>query len=276
MVQPGPDAAAPPPDHTLPITDFATSPEHTLAVPQEHVDATIADSPGAGATFIQPDSAVDAEATQNVSTPSAFHPESAVQTLIGEPSQDPHATFAEIQATAGSSSVARGWAPTKGASGGNWSEQSRAAQPNAAPRTHKGPRTEERYKLLDNFAHGGLGNIWLAEDTSIHRQIAFKELLPKALKNKSVVERFMEEAQITGQLEHPCIVPIYDVGYQENGTPFYAMKLLKGGNMEKAIEEMTCRSNRVNANCRSVLPRAKACISSIAFSMLPPLSSFMA
>ena len=238
MVQPGPDAAAPPPDHTLPIADFATSPEHTLAVPQEHDDATIADSPGAGATFIQPDSAVDAEATQNLSTPSAFHPESAVQTLIGEPSQDPHATFAEIQATAGSSSVARGWAPTKGASGGNWSEQSRAAQPNAAPRTHKGPRTEERYKLLDNFAHGGLGNIWLAEDTSIHRQIAFKELLPKALKNKSVVERFMEEAQITGQLEHPCIVPIYDVGYQENGTPFYAMKLLKGGNMEKAIEEM--------------------------------------
>ncbi len=230
--------AEPLPDHTLPITEAADTPEHTLAQSQEIVEATIVHSPGEGATLLLPDSVVGADATQNRSTPSAFHPESAVQTLIGDPAHDPHATFAEIQASAGSSSVARGWAPTKGATGSNWSEQNRTTQPNAASQTSKAPRTEERYKLLDNFAHGGLGNIWLAEDTSIHRQIAFKELLPKALKNRSVVERFMEEAQITGQLEHPCIVPIYDVGYQENGTPFYAMKLLKGGNMEKAIEEM--------------------------------------
>ena len=235
---PGHDAAEPLPDQTLALTDSTGTPEHTLAVPQEQADVTIAHSPGDGATIVESEAAGDADATQNLSTPRAFHPESAVQTLIGEPSQDPHATFAEIQATAGSSSVARGWAPTKGATGGNWSEQNRATQPTDAPRTHKAPRAEDRYKLLDNFAHGGLGNIWLAEDTSIHRQIAFKELLPKALKNRSIVERFMEEAQITGQLEHPCIVPIYDVGYQENGTPFYAMKLLKGGNMEKAIEEM--------------------------------------
>ena len=238
MDDPGHDATQAPPDHTLPITDAASSAEHTLAAPQAHPEATIVHSPGDGATMVLPDSLVDDGATQNLTTPRTHHPESAVQTLIGDPSQDPHATFAEIQATAGSSSVARAWAPTKGASGDNWSEQNRAAQPNAAPRSHNAPRAEDRYKLLDNFAHGGLGNIWLAEDTSIHRQIAFKELLPKALKNRSIVERFMEEAQITGQLEHPCIVPIYDVGYQENGTPFYAMKLLKGGNMEKAIEEM--------------------------------------
>ncbi len=96
----------------------------------------------------------------------------------------------------------------------------------------------ERYQLLDNFAHGGLGNIWKAEDKAIRREVAFKELLPKALKNRVIVERFLEEAQITGQLEHPGIIPIYDLGYQDNGTPFYAMKLLRGGNMEKAIEAM--------------------------------------
>lgn len=234
----GHDTAEPLPDQTMAITEPISAPDQTFVQSQEHVEATIVHSPGDGATMVLPDSAIDAGATQNLSTPSAFHPESAVQTLIGDPSQDPHATFAEIQATAGSSSVARGWAPTKGATGGNWSDQNRETQPNATPQTHKAPRVEERYKLLDNFAHGGLGNIWLAEDTSIHRQIAFKELLPKALKNRSIVERFMEEAQITGQLEHPCIVPIYDVGYQDNGTPFYAMKLLKGGNMEQAIDAM--------------------------------------
>ncbi len=236
--QAGHDAAEPLPDQTMAITDPTNAPEHTLAVPQAQLDATIVHSPGEGATFVQPGPTDDAEQTQAAPITSNFHPESAVQTLIGVPAHDPNATFAEIQATAGSSSVARAWAPTQGASGGNWSGQNRATPPNATPQAHQGPRTEERYKLLDNFAHGGLGNIWLAEDTSIHRQIAFKELLPKALKNRSIVERFMEEAQITGQLEHPCIVPIYDVGYQENGTPFYAMKLLKGGNMEKAIEEL--------------------------------------
>ncbi len=96
----------------------------------------------------------------------------------------------------------------------------------------------ERYQLLDNFAHGGLGNIWKAEDKAIRREVAFKELLPKALRNRAVVERFMEEAQITGQLEHPGIVPIYDLGYQENGAPFYSMKLVRGSNLEKAIETM--------------------------------------
>ncbi|MFM9961585.1 MAG: protein kinase domain-containing protein [Planctomycetaceae bacterium] len=100
------------------------------------------------------------------------------------------------------------------------------------------PRGAERYVLVENFAHGGLGNLWRAEDTAIRREVAFKELLPKALKNPVQVERFIEEAQISGQLEHPGIIPIYDVGFQENGTPYYAMKLVRGGNMEVAIEAM--------------------------------------
>lgn len=94
----------------------------------------------------------------------------------------------------------------------------------------------ERYQLRDNFARGGLGKIWLAEDVRIRREVAYKELLPNALKNAGVVERFLEEAQITGQLEHPGIVPIYDLGWQENGTPFYSMKLVRGVTFKEAIE----------------------------------------
>lgn len=106
------------------------------------------------------------------------------------------------------------------------------------PQAAAGASFSDRYQLVENFAHGGLGNIWRAEDKSIRREVAFKELLPKALRNRAVVERFIEEAQITGQLEHPGIVPIYDLGFQDNGAPYYSMKLLKGGNMEKAIEAM--------------------------------------
>lgn len=94
---------------------------------------------------------------------------------------------------------------------------------------------EDRFKLVDNFARGGLGKIWLATDGRIRREVAFKELLPKALKSPIAVSRFLEEAQITGQLEHPGIVPIYELGFQANGTPYYAMKLVRGETFEDAI-----------------------------------------
>ncbi len=97
---------------------------------------------------------------------------------------------------------------------------------------------QQRYQLVSNFARGGLGQIWMAQDARLRREVAFKELLPSALKNRNALERFLEEAQITGQLEHPGIVPIYDIGYQQNGTPFYAMKLVRGETMEKHIDAL--------------------------------------
>lgn len=100
------------------------------------------------------------------------------------------------------------------------------------------PTEAERYDLVDNFAHGGMGNIWKAHDQRIHRDVAYKELLPRALRRPRIVDRFVQEAQITGQLEHPGIVPIYDLGWQENGAPFYAMKLVHGVEMKDRIEEM--------------------------------------
>lgn len=95
---------------------------------------------------------------------------------------------------------------------------------------------QNRFKLVNNFARGGLGNIWLAFDDRIRREVAFKELLPKALKSTISVSRFLEEAQITGQLEHPGIVPIYELGTQKNGTPYYTMKLVRGETFDAAIK----------------------------------------
>lgn len=222
------------------VANSKAPPGQTLIESPEQEAATIVDPSLSLGANLASSNANDPDATIADPSPSLDNPESAVQTIIDPVSQDAAATFPEIEATAGSSSAARGWAPTKGATGAAWPQPlpNSANKPQPPQRPLNAPRAEDRYRLLDNFAHGGLGNIWRAEDTAIHRQIAFKELLPKALKNRVIVERFLEEAQITGQLEHPGIVPIYDVGYQENGTPFYAMKLLKGGNMEEAIEAM--------------------------------------
>lgn len=134
-------------------------------------------------------------------------------------------------------------ASTAGASSkGNWNETRDSNQKKRPPKGKAAHETanrwdaEQRYQLVTNFARGGLGQIWMANDSRLRREVAFKELLPSALKNRNALERFLEEAQITGQLEHPGIVPIYDIGYQENGTPFYAMKLVRGETMEKEIE----------------------------------------
>ncbi len=224
-----------------------TLPDHTLVEPNESDEATIVDpSPRAAeAMLVLRNENIEHDATIGDSSPSLNTPrlnnsEADVHTIVEPSIPGAVAMSPEIQATAGSSSVARGWAATKGATGEAWPQPlpNAAKKPPTPQRQLRGPRAEDRYRLLDNFAHGGLGNIWRAKDSIIHREIAFKELLPKALKNPRIVERFLEEAQITGQLEHPGIVPIYDVGYQENGTPFYAMKLLKGGNMEEAIEAL--------------------------------------
>ncbi len=222
------------------------TPDHTLVEPSERAEATIVEpSPAEDATLVLPNEHVDQDATMvdpslGLSTPRLSNSEADMNTIVDPSVPGVDATSPGIQATAGSSSLGRGWAATKGATGAAWPQPlpNAAKKPTTPQRPLSAPRAEDRYRLLDNFAHGGLGNIWRAKDSIIHREIAFKELLPKALKNPRIVERFLEEAQITGQLEHPGIVPIYDVGYQENGTPFYAMKLLKGGNMEEAIEAM--------------------------------------
>lgn len=131
-------------------------------------------------------------------------------------------------------------AASAGSRPGNWNatQSDDDAKKKNAHETAERWENEQRYQLVNNFARGGLGQIWLASDTRLRREVAYKEMLPAALKNRNALERFLEEAQITGQLEHPGIVPIYDIGYQGNGTPFYSMKLVRGDTMEKAIERL--------------------------------------
>ncbi len=121
---------------------------------------------------------------------------------------------------------------------GKGATQSSQRKPPRKPGVHEtADRWEatQRYSLVSNFARGGLGQIWLANDTRLRREVAYKEMLPAGLKNRAALERFLEEAQITGQLEHPGIMPIYDIGYQPNGAPFYSMKLVRGETFEKHI-----------------------------------------
>jgi tetratricopeptide (TPR) repeat protein/tRNA A-37 threonylcarbamoyl transferase component Bud32 len=96
------------------------------------------------------------------------------------------------------------------------------------------PPYSQRYVGLRFHARGGMGEVWIAEDRALGRSVALKRLRKKRAEQR---ERFMAEAQITGQLEHPGVVPVHDLGADEEGQPFYIMPFVQGRTLQAAIAE---------------------------------------
>jgi|GEM_PF-639995 len=98
-------------------------------------------------------------------------------------------------------------------------------------------RKEERYKVLQDLGEGAAGDVMLAQDNDIHRLVAMKRL-KKKLHTPSVLMRFVDEIQTTGALEHPNIVPIHDVGLDDQGLFYFVMKYVEGEDMASIIEKL--------------------------------------
>jgi eukaryotic-like serine/threonine-protein kinase len=102
--------------------------------------------------------------------------------------------------------------------------------------------TRERYSLSRLHARGGIGRVWLAQDVDLGREVALKELLPGQANQPQACARFLAEAKITGQLEHPGIVPVYELSRRPNGQePFYTMRFIKGRTLTEASKEYHVR-----------------------------------
>jgi len=98
-----------------------------------------------------------------------------------------------------------------------------------------------RYEVIEKLAEGGMGRISIAWDREFSRRVAIKSIQPQVLSTREVRERFEQEAQITAKLEHPGILPVYSRGKATDGSPYYAMRLIVGGNassMHRAIREL--------------------------------------
>jgi eukaryotic-like serine/threonine-protein kinase len=97
------------------------------------------------------------------------------------------------------------------------------------------PRPQDRYTLTRLHASGGIGRIWVARDMAFARNVALKELRPERAKSATNRARFLQEARITGQLEHPGIVPVYELAVRDDDEqPFYIMRFVKGRNLSEA------------------------------------------
>jgi WD40 repeat protein/serine/threonine protein kinase len=93
-----------------------------------------------------------------------------------------------------------------------------------------------RFVVLRALARGGLGVVSVALDREFNREVALKEILAERADEPGSRDRFLLEAEVTGRLEHPGVVPLYGLGRDAEGRPFYAMRLVKGRTMKEEIE----------------------------------------
>jgi serine/threonine-protein kinase len=92
-----------------------------------------------------------------------------------------------------------------------------------------------RFQILRPHARGGLGAVYVARDGELNREVALKEIRRSHAGDAGSRARFLREAEITGGLEHPGIVPVYGMGQHADGRPFYAMRFIRGESLKEAI-----------------------------------------
>ena len=108
-----------------------------------------------------------------------------------------------------------------------------------------------RFRILRPHAKGGLGQVSVALDAELNREIALKEIQSQYADNLESRSRFLLEAEITGGLEHPGIVPVYGLGTYGDGRPFYAMRFIKGESLIDAIDKFHGRSREPSGTSAS-------------------------
>ncbi|MEQ8787446.1 MAG: protein kinase [Pirellulaceae bacterium] len=101
---------------------------------------------------------------------------------------------------------------------------------------------------LDNLrfhAHGGMGRLYKAHDTELHRDVAVKFLDSRLADNEEIRQRFLLEAEVTGRLDHPGIVPVYGMGRTDDGRLFYLMRFIEGESLDALIEQLHAKSGQL-------------------------------
>lgn len=100
-----------------------------------------------------------------------------------------------------------------------------------------GPSQNSRYSLTRLCGKGGIGEVWLTLDPNLNRDIALKRFRADRKQSPEIQRQLIKEAQITGQLEHPNIIPIHELNCLEDGSPYYTMKLLRGVTLSRKIKD---------------------------------------
>jgi serine/threonine-protein kinase len=103
----------------------------------------------------------------------------------------------------------------------------------------------DRFQLLRLHDRGGLGEVYVAMDRELNREVALKRIKVEHADNCERRARFVVEGEITGNLEHPGVIPVYSLGHDESGRPFYAMRFIKGDNLRQAVDRLFHQADAV-------------------------------
>jgi serine/threonine protein kinase len=101
------------------------------------------------------------------------------------------------------------------------------------------PAHAQRYQLLQVLGSGAMGEVLIAQDSSLARKVAFKRMAPSVSKDPGLAARFLREMQVTAQLDHPNVVPVYADERSADGSTGYAMKLVRGRTLTALLDEET-------------------------------------
>jgi sugar lactone lactonase YvrE len=99
------------------------------------------------------------------------------------------------------------------------------------------PLLPRRYDVKKLLGQGGMGDVWLGRDRRLRRPVAVKVVQERWREHPHVVRRFEEEAQLTSQLQHPAIPPVYDMGQLADGRPYFCMKVVRGRTLGSLLEK---------------------------------------
>ncbi|MHC4100089.1 MAG: protein kinase domain-containing protein [Planctomycetota bacterium] len=110
-------------------------------------------------------------------------------------------------------------------------------EPEAEPDAEERPVGGARYESLGEIARGGMGVIIRSHDNDLGRDVAMKVLQSRHADNEAMVRRFVEEAQIAGQLQHPGVLTVYELGLQPDRRPYFTMRLIKGRTLAELLDE---------------------------------------
>jgi len=142
------------------------------------------------------------------------------------------------------------------APGGEWLDSIGGPDTGAFPKPGESKKVTaedpNRYTMRGEVGRGGIGRVLLGFDEHIGRDVAIKELLPERASSSSgsgsstaFIDRFLREARVTGQLEHPHIVPVYELGRHADGTLYYAMKVVRGKTLAAALADSESLDERL-------------------------------
>ncbi|MCS6913870.1 MAG: cyclic nucleotide-binding domain-containing protein [Myxococcota bacterium] len=104
----------------------------------------------------------------------------------------------------------------------------------------------DRLQFHEEIGRGGVGAVRVVTDRVLQRRIAMKKMLPSVLSQPLMVRSFIREAQITAQLDHPNLVPVHDIGIDENGQVYFTMKLVEGRTLAQLIEDFRERDQHID------------------------------